>query len=420
MGRSVFSPADILLPHEADLSTWSVIACDQYTSQPDYWERVERRVGERPSTLRLILPEYRLSQGDVSEHVAAINRTMEAYLPHLDLWPDALIYVERTMASGALRRGLVGKVDLEQYDYTPGSAALIRATEGTVLSRIPPRMAVRREAALELPHVMLLIDDREDTVLAPLMEGKSGFRRLYGGELMENGGSVQGWLLDDDAKGRTLEALDRLAAPERFSGAAPLLMAVGDGNHSLATAKACYEEQKKRTPPERWADLPSRYALAEVVNLHEASLLFHPIHRLLTGVDPAAVLDALRQYAPGGTGTEDHTVTYLTAGETGTVTIPHPTAHLPVGTLQEFLDRWLAEHGGQIDYIHGADAARDLVRGPDAIAFLLPAMDKADLFPAILSDGVLPRKTFSMGEADDKRFYLEARRIRSKPAALGF
>ncbi len=411
MGRSVFSPADILLPHEADLSTWSVIACDQYTSQPDYWERVERRVGDRPSTLRLILPEYRLSRGDVSEQVAAINRAMEAYLPRLDLWPDALIYVERTMSSGALRRGLVGKVDLEQYDYTPGSAALIRATEGTVLSRIPPRMAVRREAPLELPHVMLLIDDREDTVLAPLTEGKSGFRRLYGGALMENGGSIQGWLLDDDAKGRTLAALDRLADPDRFPGASPLLMAVGDGNHSLATAKACYEEQKKRTPPERWADLPSRYALAEVVNLHEASLLFHPIHRLLTGVDPAHVLAALAEYVPGGPEGPGHALDYVTAETSGRITVPCPTAHLPVGTAQDFIDGYLAQNGGTVDYIHGADTARTLARRPDAVAFLLPAMDKGELFPAILSDGVLPRKTFSIGEADEKRFYLEARRI---------
>ena len=416
----VFSPADILLPHALDLATWPVIACDQYTSQPDYWERVERIVGDHMSTLRLILPEYCLGKADVEERVAAINRAMADYLPRMDCLQNALIYVERTLSDGAVRRGLVGRVDLEQYDYTVGAASLIRATEGTVLSRIPPRAAVRRNAPLELPHVMLLVDDPERTVIEPLTAQKSALRPLYDGPLMANGGAVAGWLLNDGAAAGVETALRRLADPARFGGKPPLLLAVGDGNHSLATAKACYEEQKKQTPPEAWASLPARWALVEVVNLHDDSLHFEPIHRLLTGVDPAAVLDALRQYAPGGTGTEDHTVTYLTAGETGTVTIPHPTAHLPVGTLQEFLDRWLAEHGGQIDYIHGADAARDLVRGPDAIAFLLPAMDKADLFPAILSDGVLPRKTFSMGEADDKRFYLEARRIRSKPAALGF
>ena len=419
-----FLPADILLPHDCDLSKWAVVACDQYTSQPEYWQRVEQRVGDAPSALRLILPESMLSDGHTQTHIRDIQTTMEEYLAEdrFAVLPDALVYVERTQDNGKVRRGLVGRVDLEDYDYTPGSAALIRATEGTVLSRIPPRVAVRRGAALELPHVMLLMDDPDKTVIEPLSGQMCGKTPLYHFELMERGGHLSGWQLTPDQVDEVAEALTRLAEPERFarkydvSGKPVLLFAVGDGNHSLATAKAGYEEQKRNTPQEQWADLPSRYALAELVNLHEEALEFEPIHRVVFGAEPAQLLADLLAAYPGaaqGEG-EGHVLRCLDQRGAITITIPNPTAQLAVGTLQTFLDGWLEQHPrAEVDYIHGADVAARLAeeRG-DAVAFLLPPMGKDQLFKTVIQDGVLPRKTFSMGEAHDKRFYLEARKIK--------
>ena len=417
-----FGPADILLPQAGELSKWSVVACDQYTSQPDYWQRVDETVGDAPSALRLILPENQLNDGHVEEHIKAINQTMEEYLAAdvFRVLPDSLIYVERWLDCDKVRRGLVGQVDLEDYDYTPGSGTLIRATEGTVLSRIPPRAAVRRGAALELPHVMLLVDDPEGTVIEPLTGETDEMEQCYDFDLMERGGHITGWRLDQGQMAGVAGALDKLADPLEFAGkydAADkpvLLFAVGDGNHSLATAKACYEEQKKGLSPEAAAALPARYALVELVNLHDESLEFEPIHRVVFDVQPEKLLDALKAAYPGayeGRG-EGHVLPYVWAGGEGAVTVPKPEAQLAVGTLQQFLDRYLAENGGTVDYIHGADVTEELGRKPGCIGFLLPAMGKDQLFPTVIRDGVLPRKTFSMGEAHDKRFYLEARKIR--------
>jgi len=420
-----FSPAEILLPQNCDLGKWSVVACDQYTSQPDYWRRVEERVGDAPSALRLILPECMLSDGRTEAHIREINAAMDRYLAQgrFALLPDALIYVERTQDNGRVRRGIVGRVDLEDYDYAPGASTLIRATEGTVLSRIPPRVAVRRNAALELPHVMLLADDREKTVIEPLAGQTGAMRPLYSFDLMERGGHVAGWLLTEEQAGQVAGALARLARPEAFEarygvqGKPVLLFAVGDGNHSLAAAKASYEEQKGRTPRERWAELPGRYALVELVNLHDEALEFEPIHRVVFGAEPRELLADLRTAYPGAAGSEGegHVLRWLHQGGRGAVTVPHPRAQLAAGTLQSFLDAWLAEHPeAGVDYIHGEDVAARLAgERPDAVAFLLPPMGKEELFPTVINDGVLPRKTFSMGEAHDKRFYLEARRIRA-------
>ena len=418
-----FLPADILLPRDCDLSRWSVVACDQYTSQPDYWQRVEQRVGDAPSALRLILPESMLEDGRTQEHIRDINATMDSYLEQgrFELLPDALIYVERTLDNGRVRRGLVGRVDLEQYDYTPGSAALIRATEGTVLSRIPPRVAVRRGASLELPHVMLLVDDGERTVIEPLSAQTGAMRPLYDFDLMERGGHVAGWQLTDGQADQVAGALARLARPDVFetkydaAGKPVLLFAVGDGNHSLATAKASYEEQKQHTPPEQWAGLPGRYALVELVNLHDEALEFEPIHRVVFGVEPEQLLADLLAAYPGahpGEG-EGHVLRYVHEKGRGAVTVPNPAAQLAVGTLQTFLDGWLADRpGARIDYVHGDDVTQGLAAQPGNIGFLLPPMGKDQLFRTVVHDGVLPRKTFSMGEAHDKRFYLEARRIK--------
>ena len=422
--QSVFLPADILLPQGCDWGKWSVVACDQYTSQPEYWQRVEQRVGRAPSSLRLILPESSLDGPHVETDIMEVNNTMSRYLregrfTQLD---GAMVYVERTLHDGQVRRGLVGMVDLEQYDYEAGSNALVRATEGVVLSRIPPRIAVRKNAPIELPHAMLLCDDPQRTVLEPLAGQKDQMAFLYDFPLMENGGRVAGWLLGPRQLGQVAAALGRLADPAAFRAryhtgpdAPVMLFAVGDGNHSLATAKECYERQKRLTDPQVWATLPARFALCELVNLHDDSLAFAPIHRVVFHTDPQALLAALIHRFPGagrGRGEQGQVLHYVHADGEGEITIPDPPSQLPVGTLQLFLDEYLNGHGGRVDYIHGEEVARQFAAQAGNLAFLLPALDKAQLFPGVIHDGVLPRKTFSMGHAHDKRFYLEARKIR--------
>ena len=419
-----FRPANILLAQDCDLALWSVVACDQYTSQPEYWQRVEERVGCAPSTLRLILPECRLERPDIVTEITAINNRMTRYQREgrfLQL-PDAMIYVERTLDCGKVRRGLVGMVDLERYDYEPGAKAQVRATEGTVLARIPPRVEVRKNASIELPHVMLLTDDPMRTVIEPLAQQTETMQPLYDFDLMERGGHISGWKLNAGQCTAVADALQTLAQPEAFSGhyqaehEPVLLFAVGDGNHSLATAKECYERQKRVIPEEQWEDLPARYALCELVNLHDASLEFEPIHRVVFGAEPEKLLRQLQETCPGafsGEG-EGHVLRFAYGQNRGAVTVPHPQGQLPVGTLQSFLDQWLLQNtDARIDYIHGEDVACQLAQQDHVTAFLLPAMEKEALFPTVVFDGALPRKTFSMGEAHDKRFYLEARKIRN-------
>ena len=417
----VFGPADILLPKAgSDMTKWAVVACDQFTSQPEYWQAVEETVGKAPSTLRLILPEAHLGDSAVETKIAAIDETMEQYLAEglFETHSNSLIYMERTQSDGRIRRGLIGMVDLEQYDFTPGSGALIRATEGTVLERIPPRVRVRQDAALELPHVMLLIDDPERTVIEPLAEDAERCAPLYDFELQQGGGHLRGWLVAKARQQTVLDALDALADPALtekkygLPGAATLLFAVGDGNHSLATAKACYEAQKQSVPPEQWAELPARYALVEVVNNHDPALQFEPIHRVLFGVEPEQVVEELLAHYPGAFRGEGsgHVLRYVSGQGIGAVTVPQPESQLEVGTLQSFLDAWLKT--GEVDYVHGDDTAAALGSQPGNMAFLLPAMGKEQLFKTVMADGVLPRKTFSMGHAQDKRYYVEARKIR--------
>ena len=421
-GNLPFHGADILLPKCGNMQKWSVVACDQYTSQPEYWTRVADFVGDEPSSLHLILPESRLEGPDVEENIYEINQTMTRYLREelFVEYSNSVFYVERRLDNGKVRRGLVGMVDLEQYDYESGSAALIRATEGTVLSRIPPRVAVRKNAPIELPHIMLLADDPQRTVIEPIGEQTAAMEKVYDFTLMERGGHISGWKLNEEQMLHLAEALAVLADPAVFNeryqtrDLPTLLFAVGDGNHSLATAKESYERQKKLITPEKWESIPARYALAELVNLHDDSLEFEAIHRVVFDADPKELLTALlKTYAGAYIGRgEGHVIEYVCAGETGCVTVPTPSAQLPVGTLQNFLDRYLKEHGGRVDYIHGDDVTRKLGSQSGCIGFLLPAMSKEQLFPTVIHDGALPRKTFSMGEAHDKRFYLEARKIR--------
>ena len=418
-----FSPADILLPKDGtDMTKWAVVACDQFTSQPEYWEAVEETVGEAPSTLRLILPEAHLNAPDVEDRIAAINANMTKYLEGgvFRTCEDALIYVERTQSDGKVRHGLVGKVDLDNYDFTPGSGSLIRATEGTVLSRIPPRVKVRKDAPVELPHIMVLIDDAERTVIEPLTAAAESMEVVYDFELMQGGGHIRGYLLSEEQKAAVAAALAALKAPEvqeakyGLKNAAPLLYAMGDGNHSLATAKQCFEDLKAREGEAAYA-FPARYALVELVNNHDDALQFEPIHRVVFGVDPEEVMTAFFAAHPGahdGVG-EGHVIEYLFGGGHGFVTVPDPKLQLPVGTLQAFLDEYVKDHeGAEVDYIHDDDVVERLSMQKNAVGFKLPAMGKDQLFKTVMADGVLPRKTFSMGHARDKRYYLEARKIK--------
>ncbi len=414
--KTAFSAADILLPNAKAMSeAWAVCACDQYTGEPAYWAETEQNVGTKPSTLRLILPELYLEENDVTERIAKIQSTMQEYLKNdvFETYSDAMIYIERIQSDGKCRAGLVGKIDLEQYDYTKGSTSLVRATEATVAERIPPRVRIRRGAALELPHIMILLDDAKKTVIEPLTAAKDTMQKVYDTKLMQGGGSIQGWLVPADAQEKVLDALTAMGNAENFeNGAAPLVYAMGDGNHSLATAKAFYEEWKAANPNEDTTNCAARYALVELVNLHSEALQFEAIHRILCGIDGkklladmTAALD-LRTDAKAAQAME-----VILDGSKTTYYIHKPTSNLTVGSVQSFLDAWLKENGGKIDYIHGAEVVEKLAQAENSMGILLPDMQKSELFPTVMKDGALPRKTFSMGHAADKRFYMECRRI---------
>ncbi len=416
-----FENTEILLPNfqKVDGTRWAVVACDQYTSEPAYWERAAAMVGDAPSTLSMILPEVYL--GQTEERVPRINQCMREHLKDLLVsHPGAMIALERTQSDGKIRRGLIGAVDLEQYDYRKGSDSLIRATEGTVLERIPPRVAVRRDAPLELPHIMLLIDDPHHTVIEPILMNCQGEEPLYDFDLMLGGGHVRSYLLNPRQQANAKEALASLITPsaqqERYGdpSLAPLLFAVGDGNHSLASAKAAYEEVKAALGEEAAKDHPARYALAEVVNLHDAALQFEPIYRVVFHCDPADLLAHLpASFSALQGNAAAQTLHYITTAEEGDVTIPHPVQQLTVGTLQRFLDDYVAAHPGvEVDYIHGEDSLRSLISNDTTVGFLFGGMRKDELFPTVIYDGALPRKTFSMGHAPDKRYYLECRKIK--------
>ena len=417
-----FKTAPILLPDFSGYSgtAWSCVACDQYTSEPAYWEEADAIAANAPSALRLIIPEVYLSETETRKPL--VLSAMEDYLKGvLTEHPDSMILVERTLGSGETRWGIVGAVDLMTYDYKRGADSLIRATEATVAERIPARTTVRREAPIELPHVMMLIDDRQKTVVEPLAAVKDTLPVAYDHDLMQKSGHLKGYFLTPALVAQTESALAALITPEAMAerygkeGLAPLLFAVGDGNHSLAAAKTCFEEIRAAMGDEAAMNHPARYALCEVVNLYDESLRFEPIYRVAFGVDPDHVLAAFASYVAGLSGeASPQTVEWVSGGRSGTLVIPAPAVALPVGTVQDFLDGYMktAPAGASVDYIHGEDTARSLANRPDAIAFLFDGMAKEELFSTVISDGALPRKTFSMGHAEDKRFYTEARRIR--------
>ena len=405
-----FSAADILLPDLPELSPWAVIACDQFTSQPEYWQQVEAITGGRLSTAQLILPESELGP-DASVRIGRIHRAMRHYLQMnaFKTYRNAYLYTERTLQDGGIRCGLIGTVDLEAYDYTGCVDAEIRATEKTVADRIPLRMSVRRGAALDLSHILLLCDDDSKTLIEPLHQKCERLPKLYGFDLMLGGGHIDGWLVAGEEKQNVDRRLEEYAAcqMQKHPGCS-LQFVTGDGNHSLAAAKACYEELKRQHPDRDFTNHPARYALCELNNIHDPSLKIAPIHRVVKQCEASQLLQDLDSAFSGSSGTP---VPWFSGEQTGTIMLPAEKNRLPLAVLQEFLDQWLGFHPGELDYIHGDEALRNLSRMPDTVGFVLPAIEKKTLFPSILSDGVLPRKTFSMGEALDKRYYLEARRI---------
>ena len=401
---SCFKAADILLPREELLEKWAVIACDQFSSEPAYWDETARIVGGAPSALRLILPEAALESAG-AERIGAIHRRMEDYLRDgvFREYKNAFVYVERTLRDGSVRQGVIGMLDLEAYDYRADAKTPVRATEETVTERIPPRMQIRAGAALELPHVLLLCDDAEDLLIGLLSRQKAAFPKLYDFELMQGGGHVAGWLVEGVVARKLRERLEVYAAGRE------LQFAVGDGNHSLATAKACWEALKSEGPGEDLSDHPARFALVELENLRSPAQRWEAIHRLVTGCGAKALIEAVRRELDDGEGAP---VVCLCGNTELMIRVRGRDGRPPVARLQALLDAWLRRHPGSIDYIHGEEALRSLAAREDAAGFLLPAPDKGALFPGLAAGGVLPRKTFSMGSAREKRYYLEARKIR--------
>lgn len=399
-----FIPTDILIPTNVDMNKWSVVACDQYTSQPEYWQRVRAFIGDAPSTLNLILPEAELENAAP----AAVNKTMTDYMSK-DLFrtlPSSMVYLHRTQADGAVRQGLIGALDLECYDYHKGSQTLCRATEGTVEDRLPPRIRVRKDAPMELPHIMVLIDDPAFSVIEALEKTVSDADCIYDFDLMEQGGHLKGYQIQKNDCDTILEKLAALTGEEEH----PLLFAMGDGNHSLATAKACYENLKA-TIGEKALEHPARYCLVELVNLHSPALEFEPIHRIVTKIEPSTLLNALKEQGLEEGDAHPQTIEVVCNGKHTKYSFAKETSKLAVGSLQNALDLLVPQLEGEIDYIHGEDVIDALSMKEKSLGFILPNMEKADLFPTVITDGALPRKTFSMGHAHDKRFYLECRRI---------
>jgi len=415
-----------------DLTKWAVIACDQFTSQPEYWQKVEQVVGDSPSTLILTFPEVYLEKPGETERIKSIQSGMREVLDNGVLQPrEGLIYVERTI-DGRTRKGVMLALDLESYDYTKGSSSLIRATEGTIVERLPPRMKIREGAALEFPHILVLIDDPTRTVIEPLQAAKSRLEKLYDFDLMFDSGHLAGYAVSPEMEDGVVAALRGLAQPDVFADKygvkdqPVLLFAMGDGNHSLATAKAIWEKVKSTVG----MDHPARYALVEIENVHDEALEFEPIHRVLFGLKKDILSSMLAHFGVGygympvanakemikrvdnATG-EKQVIGVIGGGKPfGVIQIARATSNLPVGTLQTFLDSFMKGNGAEkIDYVHGADVTVELGSQPENIGFYLPGMNKSDLFKTVILDGALPRKTFSMGEAREKRFYMEGRKI---------
>lgn len=415
-----FKRGNIFLPKNTDMTKWSVVACDQYTSEPEYWNDVEKIVGDAPSTLKLTLPEIYLEDENVSERIAKINSNMKALLDEdfFNEYKDSMIYLERTQSDGKIREGLIGVVDLEAYSYEKGAETPIRATEKTVIERIPPRVKIRENAPLELPHIMILIDDDKKQIIENLKNKVSEDDIVYDFDLMKNGGHVKGYLLNEETMDEVDKGLKELADKEVFAkkydvnNKEVLLFAMGDGNHSLATAKACYEKLKETMSEEEYLNNPARYALVELVNLHSPALEFEAINRVIFNTEPEKLLNSLKEYYQINKDGNGQKIEVITNDVDEKWYIENPKSNIAVGSIQIFLDEYLKNNEGKIDYIHGEETTKNLAKQSGNVGFIFEAMPKNELFKTVILDGSLPRKTFSMGHSYDKRYYLESRKIK--------
>ncbi len=418
MPEGIFIKGDILLPKEK-FETWSVVACDQFTSEPQYWEETERIVGDDPSSLRLMLPEawLRTERGAQADVTGAMRQYLESGV--FRNVEDSFVYVERTLSGSSVRHGLVGLLDIEAYDYATGSVSPVRATEGTVAERLPARVKVRMQAPLEMPHIIVFIDDQENSVMSAAEAAAAEGEVLYDFELMQGGGRLRGRRISGSAAAAVEKCIGALGDPAVLErkygkiGKAPAMFAVGDGNHSLAAAKLCWEEIRKGLTPEEAERHPARYSLVELVNIHDSAVGFEPIHRVIFDTDSCGFVEKAREvFASCGKQGEEHRVVLLRAGKEYAVDVYGPSMGEIIGLAENFCKDWCARSGGRLDYIHGGDTARSMCSGASACGILLPAMDKDELFPSIIRTGAFPRKSFSIGLAADKRYYTECRRIK--------
>lgn len=412
--------ANILLPKDVDMTKWSVVACDQYTSEPEYWKEVEQVVGSGPSTLNLILPELYLENDDVKDKIKKINEIMEEYLDDgiFNEYKDTMIYLERIQKNGKVREGLIAMVDLENYSYEKGSQTLIRATEKTVVERIPPRLKVRRNASLELPHIMILIDDEKKNIIESLKNKVTSEDVIYDFDLMKYGGHIKGYKLSNEVISCVENGLEKLMDKDYFEkkynvkDKGVLLFAIGDGNHSLATAKANYENLKKTMSEEEYLNSSARYALVEVVNLYSSALEFEPIHRVIFNTDVNNLVEELYEFYEINEEGNGEYFELVTKDFDKKLYISNPKSNIAVGSIQIFLDDYLKNHSGKLDYIHGDETTRSMGSEEGNVGILFETIPKENLFKTVILNGTLPRKTFSMGHSYDKRYYLEARKIK--------
>lgn len=407
----IFKPADILLPC-TDMHKWSVVACDQFTSEPEYWQAVRSLVGDAPSTLHMILPEAELGQKDPEAESVKLNAAMQRYLDEgvFKKYADSFIYLERTLDSGAVRRGIMGMFDLEAYDWAEGTHSPIRATEHTVEDRLPPRVKIRRAAPIEMPHIMIFMDDPDNTVFSSVEKGE----KVYDFELMQNGGSIVGWLVSDNAAlMRAVDALGDKAELEKKYGSADnaIIFAMGDGNHSLAAAKRHWQEVKKTIPATEYETHPARYALAELVNIHDEAITFEPIHKVVFGTEPETFFAEAKAFFADNLG-EGREVELMTGAGRETLSIAELTIGELIGKCEDFCKAFTERHGGYIDYIHGDEQCIEMSSRAGCAGILLPRMEKSELFTSVMQTGPFPKKSFSIGHGNDKRYYLECREIR--------
>ena len=402
MNKRIFVPTDILLPKDADMTKWTVVACDQFSSEREYWDAVEQTVADAPSSLRMMIPEVYLHDGDTQQRVDDTYNTMRRYVSEgvFETYENSFVYVQRTQTDGKIRHGLVGAIDLEEYDYDPKAQVPIRASERTVPSRLPVRIEVRRRAILEMPHIMTLINDKQCKVIQPLAEMTDNLEKLYDFDLMQGGGHIAGWRVDG-------ELAEKLVSTINDNGENVKII-IGDGNHSLAAAKEYWKEVKADLTEEQAQSHPARYALVEVNNVYDDAIAFEAIHRVVFGVDTDSVLEKFVSEMPDG---DDYSIVCITANGEKTVSVGASCIGELIGNVDSFIENYTFDGNGKVDYIHGEDSVKALCAQEGTVGFVLPSMGKSDFFETVIKNGLFPKKSFSIGHAKDKRYYVECRSI---------